>query len=170
MTSGLDCGFEPGERELAAMRRSDNWPAFALALPMRATPGTQYAYCSCNNHLLSASSRREPVDPRSRSRARISSIRSASAPRRGPRTVTGGRTAGATCTSFQRISPRLVSSIGTAAPGRDAGSCPSPGNGSPRSRRCACATESPTATAGGSTRRGSRRFTKPWDAAGSASR
>ena len=54
MTSGLDCGFEPGERELAAMRRSDNWPAFALALPMRAAPGTQYAYCSCNNHLLSA--------------------------------------------------------------------------------------------------------------------
>jgi CubicO group peptidase (beta-lactamase class C family) len=54
MTSGLDCGFEPGERELAAMRRSDNWPAFALALPMRAPPGTQYAYCSCNNHLLSA--------------------------------------------------------------------------------------------------------------------
>src|SRR5215203_5613048 len=38
MTSGLDCGFEPGERELAAMRRSDNWPAFALALPMRAAP------------------------------------------------------------------------------------------------------------------------------------
>jgi CubicO group peptidase (beta-lactamase class C family) len=54
MTSGLDCGFEPGERELAAMRRSDNWPAFALALPMRASPGTHYAYCSCNNHLLSA--------------------------------------------------------------------------------------------------------------------
>ena len=54
MTSGLDCGFEPGERELAAMRHSDNWPAFALALPMRAAPGTQYAYCSCNNHLLSA--------------------------------------------------------------------------------------------------------------------
>jgi CubicO group peptidase (beta-lactamase class C family) len=54
MTSGLDCGFEPGERELAAMRRSNDWPAFALALPMRAAPGTQYAYCSCNNHLLSA--------------------------------------------------------------------------------------------------------------------
>jgi CubicO group peptidase (beta-lactamase class C family) len=54
MTSGLDCGFEPGERELAAMRRSDDWPAFALALPVRAAPGTQYAYCSCNNHLLSA--------------------------------------------------------------------------------------------------------------------
>ena len=54
MTSGLDCGFEPGERELAAMRRSDDWPAYTLALPMRAAPGTQYAYCSCNNHLLSA--------------------------------------------------------------------------------------------------------------------
>jgi CubicO group peptidase (beta-lactamase class C family) len=54
MTSGLDCGFEPGERELAAMRRSDDWPAFALALPMRAPPGTQYAYCSCNNQVLSA--------------------------------------------------------------------------------------------------------------------
>ena len=36
------------------MRHSDDWPAFALALPMRAAPGTQYAYCSCNNHLLSA--------------------------------------------------------------------------------------------------------------------
>jgi CubicO group peptidase (beta-lactamase class C family) len=54
MTSGLDCGFQPGEQELAAMRRSDDWAAFALALPMRAAPGTQYAYCSCNNHLLSA--------------------------------------------------------------------------------------------------------------------
>lgn len=36
------------------MRRSEDWAAFALALPMRAAPGTQYAYCSCNNHLLSA--------------------------------------------------------------------------------------------------------------------
>jgi len=54
MTSGLDCGFEPEEQELAAMRRSEDWAAFALALPMRAAPGTQYAYCSCNNHLLSA--------------------------------------------------------------------------------------------------------------------
>ena len=54
MTSGLDCGLEPGERELAAMRRTDDWPAFALNLPMRAAPGTRYAYCSCNNHLLSA--------------------------------------------------------------------------------------------------------------------
>jgi CubicO group peptidase (beta-lactamase class C family) len=54
MTSGLDCGFEAGEKELAAMRRSDDWAAFALALPMRAAPGSQFAYCSCNNHLLSS--------------------------------------------------------------------------------------------------------------------
>jgi CubicO group peptidase (beta-lactamase class C family) len=54
MTSGLECGFEPGEPELAAMRRSEDWASFALALPMRATAGTQYAYCSINNHLLSS--------------------------------------------------------------------------------------------------------------------
>jgi CubicO group peptidase (beta-lactamase class C family) len=54
MTSGLDCGFEPGEQQLAAMRKSEDWAAFALALPMRAAPGARYAYCSCNNHLLSA--------------------------------------------------------------------------------------------------------------------
>jgi CubicO group peptidase (beta-lactamase class C family) len=54
MTSGLDCGFEAGEKELSAMRKTEDWVAFALALPMRAAPGTQYAYCSCNNHLLSA--------------------------------------------------------------------------------------------------------------------
>jgi CubicO group peptidase (beta-lactamase class C family) len=54
MTSGLDCGFGEGEPELAAMRRSDDWAAFALALPMRAAPGTRHAYCSLNNHLLSS--------------------------------------------------------------------------------------------------------------------
>jgi len=54
MTSGLDCDTEGGEKALAAMRRSNDWKAFALALPMRADPGSQYAYCSCNNHLLSS--------------------------------------------------------------------------------------------------------------------
>lgn len=54
MTSGWHCGVEPGERELAAMRRSDDWAAFALALPMWAEPGSKYAYCSCNNHVLSS--------------------------------------------------------------------------------------------------------------------
>jgi len=54
MTSGLDCDTEGGEKALAAMRHSTDWAAFALALPMRAQPGSHYAYCSCNNHLLSS--------------------------------------------------------------------------------------------------------------------
>ncbi len=54
MTSGLDCDTEGGERALAGMRRSADWAAFALALPMRTDPGSRYAYCSCNNHLLSS--------------------------------------------------------------------------------------------------------------------
>ena len=54
MTSGLDCGFGPGEPELAAMRRSPDWVTFGLALPLREQPGSRTAYCSVNNHLLSA--------------------------------------------------------------------------------------------------------------------
>jgi CubicO group peptidase (beta-lactamase class C family) len=54
MTSGLDCDTEGGEKALAGMRHSPDWAAFALAIPMRAEPGSQYAYCSCNNHLLSS--------------------------------------------------------------------------------------------------------------------
>jgi CubicO group peptidase (beta-lactamase class C family) len=54
MTSGLDCDTEGGEKALAAMRGSGDWAKFALALPLRTDPGSQYAYCSCNNHLLSS--------------------------------------------------------------------------------------------------------------------
>jgi CubicO group peptidase (beta-lactamase class C family) len=54
MTSGLDCDIEGGEKALAAMRHSPDWARFALAIPMRAEPGSQFAYCSCNNHLLSS--------------------------------------------------------------------------------------------------------------------
>jgi CubicO group peptidase (beta-lactamase class C family) len=54
MTSGLDCDTQGGEKALTAMRRSKDWTAFALALPMRADPGSRFAYCSCNNHLLSS--------------------------------------------------------------------------------------------------------------------
>lgn len=54
MTSGFDCDTEGGEKALAAMRHSPDWVAFALAIPMRADPGSLYAYCSCNNHLLSS--------------------------------------------------------------------------------------------------------------------
>ena len=168
MTSGLDCGFEPGEPELAAMRRSDNWPAFALALPMRAAPGTHYAYCSCNNHLLSAILSARTGDSALAFARRHLFDPLGIAPRPGPRTVTGSRTVGATCTSFHRISPGLVSCIGTAAPGRGAGSCRSPGCASPRGHSCACATAWVMATAGGSTPRERPRFTKPLDAAANA--
>lgn len=54
MTSGLDCDTQGGEKALAAMRHSPDWAAFALAIPMRSEPGSQYAYGSCNNHLLSS--------------------------------------------------------------------------------------------------------------------
>jgi CubicO group peptidase (beta-lactamase class C family) len=54
MTSAFDCDTEGGEKALAAMRHSPDWAAFALAIPMRADPGSLYAYCSCNNHLLSS--------------------------------------------------------------------------------------------------------------------
>jgi CubicO group peptidase (beta-lactamase class C family) len=38
MESGLDCGFLPGEQELERMKRSANWVAFTLALPMKQRP------------------------------------------------------------------------------------------------------------------------------------
>jgi hypothetical protein len=44
MTSGFDCDTEGGEKALAEMRHSTDWAAFALALPMRADPGSRYAY------------------------------------------------------------------------------------------------------------------------------
>lgn len=55
MQSGLDCGFAPGEPELANMRKTGDWTHYALHLPMIAEPGTRFGYCSPNYHLLSAS-------------------------------------------------------------------------------------------------------------------
>jgi len=54
MQAGWDCGFEPKEARLFEMRRSTDWPQFMLDLPMIAEPGTRWAYCSGNCHLLSA--------------------------------------------------------------------------------------------------------------------
>ena len=53
MQAGWDCGFEPNEARLFEMRRSPDWPQFMLDLPMIAEPGTRWAYCSGNCHLLS---------------------------------------------------------------------------------------------------------------------
>ncbi len=55
MQSGFDCGFVPGELELAGMRRTQDWTYYVLHLPMVAEPGTRFGYCSPNYNLLSAS-------------------------------------------------------------------------------------------------------------------
>lgn len=54
MQSGWDCGFEPNEARLFEMRRRPDWIQFMLDLPMVAEPGTRWAYCSGNCHVLSA--------------------------------------------------------------------------------------------------------------------
>jgi CubicO group peptidase (beta-lactamase class C family) len=53
MSAGWDCGFEPREARLFEMRRSADWLQFILDLPMVADPGTRWAYCSGNAHVLS---------------------------------------------------------------------------------------------------------------------
>jgi CubicO group peptidase (beta-lactamase class C family) len=54
MQAGWDCGFEPKEARLFEMRRSADWMQFMLDLPMVTEPGTRFAYCSGNCHVLSA--------------------------------------------------------------------------------------------------------------------
>ena len=54
MQSGWDCGFEPNEARLFEMRHSPNWVGFMFDLPTVAGPGTRWAYCSGNCHVLSA--------------------------------------------------------------------------------------------------------------------
>ncbi len=53
MQAGWDCGFEAKEARLFEMRRSADWLQFMLDLPMVAEPGTRFAYCSGNPHVLS---------------------------------------------------------------------------------------------------------------------
>jgi CubicO group peptidase (beta-lactamase class C family) len=52
MSSGLDCDDGAGTTE--KMMASPDWVQFMLDLPMTATPGTKFHYCSGNAHLLSA--------------------------------------------------------------------------------------------------------------------
>lgn len=54
MQAGWDCGFEAKEARLFEMRQSADWMRFMLGLPMRTEPGTRFAYCSGNCHVLSA--------------------------------------------------------------------------------------------------------------------
>ena len=53
MRSGLNCGLH-GEPELLDMLRSSEWVQFTLDLPMKVSPGTEFAYCSPGMHLLGA--------------------------------------------------------------------------------------------------------------------
>ena len=54
MSSGMACGFVPGEQELYAMLASTHYVEYALSLPMAAPPGALFGYCSPGSHLLSA--------------------------------------------------------------------------------------------------------------------
>ena len=60
MQAGWDCGTQLNDPainvdpRLAEMRRSADWIQTALDLPMVAEPGTRFAYCNANCHLLSA--------------------------------------------------------------------------------------------------------------------
>ncbi len=54
MSSGMACGFTPGEQELYAMLASENYVEYALSLPMATPPGVLFSYCSPGSHLLSA--------------------------------------------------------------------------------------------------------------------
>lgn len=54
MTPGLECGFKPGEQELAEMKLSANWVDYATHLPVKYDPGSKFGYCSPGFHLLSS--------------------------------------------------------------------------------------------------------------------
>ncbi len=54
MTPGLECGFRPGEQELAEMKLSPNWVDYTTHLPLKYDPGTKFGYCSPGFHLLSS--------------------------------------------------------------------------------------------------------------------
>jgi len=59
MRSGWDCGVDMSDPRinvddrLAAMRSTTDWLTYILNLPMTANPGTRFAYCNANCHLLS---------------------------------------------------------------------------------------------------------------------
>jgi hypothetical protein len=54
MSSGLDCDPRDDETTMIKMRATKDWVQYALDLPVVREPGTRFAYCSVNMHLLSA--------------------------------------------------------------------------------------------------------------------
>jgi len=54
MTSGLDCSGNRGRNFLQQMEQSPHWTEFALGRQLVAQPGTTFAYCAGNMHVVSA--------------------------------------------------------------------------------------------------------------------
>jgi CubicO group peptidase (beta-lactamase class C family) len=52
MSSGLQCSWNDGEKELKQMRNSEDWVKFMFSLPFETMPGKKFSYCSGNFYLL----------------------------------------------------------------------------------------------------------------------
>jgi CubicO group peptidase (beta-lactamase class C family) len=52
MSSGFQCSWNDGERELGEMRKSKDWVKFMLTLQFANNPDAQFSYCSGNYYLL----------------------------------------------------------------------------------------------------------------------
>jgi len=54
MTAGLDCRAPAGVNLIREMEQSPDWVAFTWNLPLTWVPGTSFAYCGGNTHIVSA--------------------------------------------------------------------------------------------------------------------
>ena len=52
MSSGLQCSWNDGEKELNQMTNSADWVNFMFSLPFDRMPGQKFSYCSGNFYLL----------------------------------------------------------------------------------------------------------------------
>ena len=52
MSSGLQCSWDDGEKELNQMTNSADWVKFMFGLPFDRMPGQKFSYCSGNFYLL----------------------------------------------------------------------------------------------------------------------
>ena len=52
MSSGFQCSWNDGEKELREMRASKDWVKFMLSLPFENYPNAEFSYCSSNYYLL----------------------------------------------------------------------------------------------------------------------
>jgi CubicO group peptidase (beta-lactamase class C family) len=52
MTSGFQCSWDDGEKELNQMIQSIDWVQYMFSLPFESMPGQKFSYCSGNYYLL----------------------------------------------------------------------------------------------------------------------